>query len=387
MKRTIKKQREVVKGMPSAVVLSILIHAGLFLLAGMLVVFTVVKKEGQKFVPPKAVERPKMKLKKPKVKVKKSAKPKPTTRIVTKMNRTSMPDIQLPEMSGMTAGLEGGVGGFDMMPDFGEDTLFGGSQSIGNDFAGTFYDLKRNRNGRTIIMDTTKYLQEMKEFVNNGWNTSTLARYYYSPKKLYATTIAIPPVQATLAPLAFGEPEIDGYCFAVHYKGQLVYKDDITFRFWGLGDDILIVRVDGKVVLHAPYPGHGNYPEIDAAPICRWQTSSPKANRYWLGDHLSMVGDWITLEAGIPLDMEVLTGEVSGGLFQAMLTVEVKGEEYERNPDRGGPTLPVFKTSPPSLDLVETIHADLDPGDACVTNGPVFCDYGQPNRTTPYYET
>jgi len=41
--------------MPSAVALSILIHAALFLLAGMLAVFTVVKKEEKKFVPPKVL--------------------------------------------------------------------------------------------------------------------------------------------------------------------------------------------------------------------------------------------------------------------------------------------------------------------------------------------
>jgi len=29
----------------------------------------------------------------------------------------------------------------------------------------------------------------------------------------------------------------------------------------------------------------------------------------------------------------------------------------------------------PSLDLVETIHENLVPGEVCVTNGPVFCDY------------
>ncbi len=52
------------------VLLSVLIHAAL----GMLVV----KKEAQKFVPPKAVERPKMKLRKPKVK--KASNPKPTDR-------------------------------------------------------------------------------------------------------------------------------------------------------------------------------------------------------------------------------------------------------------------------------------------------------------------
>ncbi len=71
-----------------------------FLLAGMFVVFTVVKKREVSFTPPVPVEQPKMKLKKPKVRMDKSAKPKPTTRIVTKVNRASMPDIQLPEISG-----------------------------------------------------------------------------------------------------------------------------------------------------------------------------------------------------------------------------------------------------------------------------------------------
>jgi len=368
--------------MPSAVVLSIVIHAALFLLAGMLVVFTVVKKEEKKFVPPKAVERPKMKLRKPKVKVKKTSKPKPTTRIVTKVNRASMPDIQLPEMSGMGEGLTGGLGGFDMMPDFKEVGLFGGVQSIGNDFVGTFYDLKRDRRGRNRVMDPGKYIQEMTKFVQSGWDPSTLSRYYRSPKKLYATTFAVPPVQSTLAPLAFGESETTGYCFAVHYKGELVYKDDITFRFWGLGDDVLVVRVDGKIVLNAPYPRYGE--PTDTQVIANpWQTSSSKSRTYWLGCQLSVVGDWITLKAGEPLDMEVLIGEVPGGLFQAMLTVEVKGEEYEKSPDRGGPILPIFKTAEPSLDLIETIHADLDPGDACITNGPVFCDYDTQGKALP----
>ncbi len=389
MKNRGGKERKISKGMPSAVVLSIAIHVGLFLLAGMLVVFTVVKKEEQKFVPPKAVERPKMKLRKPKVKVKKSTKPKPSTRIVTKMNRASMPDIQLPEMSGMSAGLAGGIGGFDMMPDFSEESMFGGAQSVGNDLQGMFYDFTRDRSGKPLPagMSMAKCISELRRFVRGGWKTSVLSRYYRSPKALYTPMIAIPPVQAILAPRAFGEPEVGGYCWAVHYKGELVYTEDITFRFWGLGDDVLIVRVDDKVVLHAPYPRNGD--EMDCRDISPWQTSSAKSHMYWLGDQLSEVGDWITLKAGEPLEMEVLMAEVPGGLFQALLLVEVEGEEYPRNPDRGGPTLPIFKTSPLSIDMVEAIHADLDPGDACITNGPIFCDYvvQQPAFYTPVEST
>ena len=108
MKKTEKKVAGVVKGGPSALVLSIVIHVVLFFLAGMLVVFTVVKKEDPVFEPPKTVERPKMKLKKPKVKIKKSSKPKSTAKIATNVRKSDMPVLDLPALGGMGTGLGGG---------------------------------------------------------------------------------------------------------------------------------------------------------------------------------------------------------------------------------------------------------------------------------------
>jgi len=368
--------------MPSAVVLSIVIHAALFLLAGMLVVFTVVKKEEKRFEPPKAVERPKMKLKKPKVKIKKTSRPKPTTRIVTKIDRASMPDIQLPEMSGLGEGLADGIGGFDMMPDLGEVTVFGSGQSIGNDFVGTFYDFKRDRNGRSIPMSPETYRNELADFVVSGWNPSKLARYYRSPRKLYTTTFMVPPIFSSVAPTAFGENDTIGYCWLAHYKGQLVHKDGITFRFWGQGDNVLLVRVNGKVVLSACWPGVGR---MESYLTGVWQSSSADSRKYYLGNNKSVVGDWITLDPGVPLDMEVVIGEVPGGGFCAMLTVEVEGSEYEKN-KQNGPILPMFKTAEPTLDLIDAIYKDLVPGEACVTNGPVFCDYDVAGRAVAAVE-
>ncbi|RKZ06544.1 hypothetical protein DRQ32_11005, partial [bacterium] len=358
--------------------LSIVIHAALFLLAGMLVVFTVVKKEEQKFVPPKAIERPKMKLRKPKVKVKKTSKPKPTTRIVTKINRASMPDIQLPEMTGMTAGLEGGIGGFDMMPDLGKTGLFGDGQSIGNDFEGTFYDLKRDRSGRNIPMVPLTFSDVLRKFVRNGWKTSDLARYYQSPNKLYTTHFMIPPVFSVVALEAFGESDTRAYLWMVHYKGQLVHQDAITFRFWGMGSLVLVVRVDEEVVLSACWQDNGHW-GLDSIGV-PWQSDSADSRKYFWEHAKSEVGDWITLEPGVPLDMEVIVGESLGAGFNAMLAVEVKGVEYENGP-QGNPILPMFKTAVPSRKLVETIHSDLVPGYVCVTNGPVFCDYDTSART------
>ncbi|MEA2068240.1 MAG: hypothetical protein U9P12_03470, partial [Verrucomicrobiota bacterium] len=384
MKKVVEKTKGVVKGAPSGFVISLMIHAAAFLLAGMLVVFTVVKKEEKKFVPPKPVDRPKMNLRKPKVKVKKTSKPKATTRIVTKVKRASMPDIQLPEMSGVTDGLAGGIGGFEILPDLTQVTMFGSEQSIGNDFVGVFYDMKRNRRGSPIPHDQDSFKQIVKQFMIKGWKPSTWARFYRSPRKLYATTFAVPPVQSALAPEAFGEHDTIGYTWICHYKGQLVYPEDITFRFWGMGDDLLSVLVDGKIVLNAPWPSH----EEPFATL--WSSSSADSRKYALGNNHSVVGDWITLKAGVPLDMEVLVSEITGGVFCSMLCVEVEGVEYPRNPFRNGPTLPIFKTEEPSLDLAEAIWADLDPGDASVTNGPVFRDFvskGASSRTVAQVET
>ncbi len=62
-----------------------------------------------------------------------------------------------------------------------------------------------------------------------------------------------------------------------------------------------------------------------------------------------------------------------------MLVVEVEGVEYEKG-RQGNPILPIFKTAEPSLDLIDAIYTDLVPGEACVTNGPVFCDYNTSSK-------
>jgi hypothetical protein len=367
MKKSLKKTQGVAKGAPSGFVISLMVHAAAFLLAGMFVVFTVVQKEEKKFVPPKPVNRPKMKLKKPKVKVKKSAKPKPTTRIVTKVKRASMPDIQLPEMTGMTEGLVGGLGGFEIMPDLGEISVFGGGQTIGNDFEGTFYDLKRDRRGRKVPMDGEQFLLILRDFATSGWRDSKLARFYQAPAKLFTTHFMIPPVVAPLAPDLFGSPDVESYYFFVKYKGQLVYKEDVKFRFWGVGDAYILVNVDGKNVFVNGVENRLNILDY-------WKTSFADSYKYYLADRTMKVGDWITLKAGEPVNMQVLFGEWAGGLVAGMLLVEIDGVEYPET-RQGGPLLPAFKTEEFSLDMLEQIRKYLPEGECSLTNGPVFRDF------------
>ena len=367
MKKLFKKKQGVVKGAPSGFVISLMVHAAAFLLAGMLVVFTVVKKEDKKFVPPKPVDRPKMNLKKPKVKVKKSSKPKSTTRIVTKVRRASMPDIQLPEMSGLTDGIASGIGGFDIIPDLGTVSVFGGGQTIGNDFEGTIYHLLYDRRGGLIAMDLDQFMLVLRNYARAGFKKSKLSRYYQSPKRLYTTHFMVPPIVAPVAPDAFGIPELESYMFFVNYKGKLVYKEDIKFRFWGVGDAYISVLVDGKHVLLNGWDGR-------LVQLDYWQSSDADSDKYYLSNQTMHVGDWIELKAGQPLDMQVFFGEWAGGQVSGMLLVEVDGVEYPQT-RQGGPLLPAFKTEEFTRDQLEEIYKYLPEGECSLTNGPVFRDF------------
>lgn len=368
MKKKMDKGPNVVKGAPSGFVVSLAIHAAAFTLAGMLVVFNVVKKEEKKFVPPAPVDRPKMKLKKPKVKVKKSSKPKATTRIVTKVKRASMPDIQLPEMSGMGEGLAGGIGGFEIMPNMEEVSVFGGGQSIGNDFEGTFYDMKRDRRGGTIAMDTDPYMTIVGELARSNMKESILSRYYRAPNKLYTTHFMIPPIMSPMAPDLYGSPETMSFFFLVKYEGKLVFKDDIRFRFWGTGDAYVVVTVDGETVLINGWDGRLDF-------LTHWTTpDTGKSDKFFVGNQDLKVGEWIDLKAGEPKDMKVIFGEYTGGEMGTILLVEVEGVEYEQT-RQGGPLLPAFKTEDFSRDQLEEIYKLLPEGECVLTNGPVFRDF------------
>jgi hypothetical protein len=369
MKKSSRKTKGVVKGAPSGFVISLLVHAAAFMLAGLLVVFTVHQKEEKKFVPPKPVDRPKMKLKKPKVKVKKSSKPKATNRIVTKVKRASMPDIQLPEMSGIRRGLGDGLGGgFEIMPNLDDVSVFGGDQSIGNDFEGALYHLRYDRRGGKVSsMDPDPFLDIVREYARKGFKKSVLNRFYRSPKKLYTTHFVVPQVPSRMAPGLFGELEKEGDCFFVNYKGKLVYPEDIRFRFWGSGDAYISVMVDGEHVLLNGWDDR-------LAVLDYWQSSDSKSRKYVAVGMGMVVGDWIELKAGVPKDMEIFFGEFGGGIMSAALLVEVEGIEYPQS-RQGGPLLPAFKTEEFTRDQLEEIYKYLPPGELTLTNGPVFRDY------------
>lgn len=157
------------------------------------------------------------------------------------------------------------------------------------------------------------------------------------------------------------------------YKGKLVYPEDIRFRFWGFGDDVLVLRVGGKVVLNGCWHSEGTTTYITTIGG-KWDSTSSDDAQYYYGNNKARVGDWIELKAGEPVDMELMIGEVPGGVFSAMLTVQVEGVDYPKN-RQGGPILPMFTTTEPPRALQDIIYSSLNQNEASVTNGPIFRDY------------
>ena len=78
--------------------------------------------------------------------------------------------------------------------------------------------------------------------------------------------------------------------------------------------------------------------------------------------------------------MEVIIGEVPGGMFSAMLTVEVEGQEYALNREQG-PILPIFKRAELSRDEKDVICEYLTADHATVEGGPVFSGLAPVART------
>ena len=369
MSRIVKHTKGLIKGVPVAVLFSIGVHAAILLVAGGFVVFSVIKKQEKKFEPPPPVERPKMELKKPKVKVKKRARPKASQRITSKSVQ-NMSSVQLPDVPALGEGLGGGVGGFELMPNVDDISMFGADKSVavGNDFEGTFFSLAYDNMGQETGLNRTGIMRVIRQFHENGWNVRTFAPYYKSPLKLYTTHFVIPPFLSVLGPSSFGVHDWDfnSVDWVVYYKGKIASRTTGKFRFWGTGDELLIVRLDGEIVFNGTwYTLHED--------ALRWGYSNELDRKYSMGNNYSWVGPWFELKSEEPVVMEVLLEE-NGGQGNFMLAVQEEGVYYPKN-EEGMMILPAFKTAEFSESVRSQIEYTLIPGDIDLDSDLMFNVY------------
>ena len=230
---------------------------------------------------------------------------------------------------GSSLGLGGGGGG----GGGGGLSLFG-LRTGGVGLTGTFYDLKQTPNKQPTNMTPDQYGRILTEFANGGFNLGLLSRFYKSDKPIYATQIWIPNIPADLGPAAFGlEKEVQPKMWCVHYAGKVIAPESFTFHFVGAGDDVMLVKFNGKLVLD-----RGWYIRTGWRPMANYDYGfSGIPNGF-------AKGDAITVEAGKVYPMEVVIGEQPGGQSFATLLQEVDGVTYYKD-RKGNPILPVFRMS------------------------------------------
>lgn len=351
----------------SAAMISLGIHAVIIVLAVSFVAVTVINKPDQTFEQVK-VNRPKVPLKKlqvpVKIKKKKLQQPKLRKRIVTKPTPKTV-DIKMPEITGIKGGTDymnggGGLGslGFGMeIPD-----LFGSNKSYGNELIGTLYDLKLTDKKEPVKMDDSIYFEALRNFCGS-WNQNRLEDFFRAPKKKFSTVFYIPTMTADGAPKAFGvEKIVAPKYWAIHYKGAIAAPETGKYRFWGYGDDVLLVRVRKREVLQANWGGRK---------VTKWEADDEQNRKYKVFSKLKetlAVGDWISLKKGEEVPVEILLGECGGKEFSVVLMIEQQGVQYARGSD-GRPILPVFKTKDISAELVKKMR--INSGQTTV-EGPSF---------------
>lgn len=235
---------------------------------------------------------------------------------------------------------------------------FGSTEVRGASLVGILYDLKQDQARKPMRMNIQAYGRLVDEFIASGWDEAVLNRYFRAARPLYTTQIFIPLISAGAAPKAFEVENIVKPMFwLIHYKGQVSPPTSGEWRFWGYGEEVCSVAINGRNVLLS------NWREI-TTPSVGWKSPEPPGQPAASG-HLK-AGDWIQLEAGQVVDIDVLIGERGGGVFAAYLLIEKRGENYEML--NGRPILPVFQLAP---------HATPQPrstkyGPVIATDGPVW---------------
>ena len=250
----------------------------------------------------------------------------------------NMPNLPAAPAVPQGSGLEG-----DSVPgaNVGSGSPFGTPGGAGAaQFIGYLYDLKQTSGRKPSGMTTGHYHSWVIDFIKSEWEPRLLAPYYKSPKPLATPCIYIPTLKATEGPRAFGvEKEVQPDMYVVWYHVRAAPPKEGTYHFAGIGDDVLVVRVDGHTVLDGSLSniwssrsGQKSYP------IQNFKPSSQNESRLQVGEpfHATPVN---------PVDIDVLIGEEPGGNSNYFLLIQRDESIYEPQ-SNGAPLLPIFQVTP-----------------------------------------
>ena len=339
---------------------SILAHALFGVVAAYLIVATIQGKPKQNFqapgpkgpnAPTRALEHRVQMAKKQQTMSAPAAAKRITTTGLSKVSLPSLPAMPKLDAAVAPATLTGmggsglGLGGFGGGGGGGGGSSGGGGLSLfglrsgGTGLRGTFYDLKQTRNKTpSTIQELGPYVHQLDQFLQGGWNEGLLNQFFKAPSPLYTNQIFVPRINSEEAPKAFGvEKDVKPSFWMALYKGQVSPPETGTYYFVGGGDNILIVRLNGNIVLDRSWT-YQNLFGIDKT----WRPTALYDYKFSDLPGGFAKGKPVELKAGEFYDMEILLGDDGGKAFFSLL-VEKEGGEYMKK--YGLPILPVFRTS------------------------------------------
>jgi hypothetical protein len=271
--------------------------------------------------------------------------------------------ISSPSLSNSLGSAGEGAGGLKgpLMPLFGfKETQTGGT------LVGRLYDFKQFRSQKpnpdlAKLGPAKLAITEVSDFVKGGWSVSSLYKFFQAPTVLYATQIFVPIMPAAEAPKAYGvENEVQPKAWMAHYKGKVSPPVTGAFRFVGAGDDLMAVRINGRLVLDCG--------GAKASDFKSNQSPYPYdyAKNTWIQTNRGgfTVGNRMELQAGQFYDIDIIFSEGPGGLFCAMLLFQQEGVNYEKDA-KGNPILPIFRVADSRTEPADTAPKFMP-------NGPIW---------------
>lgn len=262
------------------------------------------------------------------------------------------------EMSALTSlaggGLSGGLGGSGLGSGFGKGTGSGAGSALGGagdgklfgplnlfgqkgsleGIEGTFRDFKMDRNKKPTGTDPSmaNYVKILKPFERSGWGSSRW-KNYESPTQLSAKFFFFPAIQDRMAGPAFDSKDSQAGLWVAHYRGRCTASMPGKYRFVGWGDNVLAVKIGGKVVLDASDVQRSGGPFLSKRQAVG-SVSFPNKKSTTI-----FVGEWVRFGAS-EVAIEVLLGD-QGGIFCAGLFIQPEGTPLTFG-SQGIPNIPLF---------------------------------------------
>ena len=176
------------------------------------------------------------------------------------------------------------------------------------------------------------YVEILQAFKRKGWESSSL-KHYESPTKLTSKFFFFPAIQDSQAGPAFDSPDSKAGLWVAHYRGRCKASTPGKYRFIGWGDNVLAVKIGGKVVLDA------SDVQQEGGAFVKKRDSVGSVSFPGKASTTIFAGDWINFGSSEE-NIEVLLGD-QGGIFCAGIFIQPEKTPltFARN---GIPNIPLF---------------------------------------------